>query len=50
VDLTAYLKAEKAAGRNAITLVVRSAQVTNVVCNFNSDEAAANGPQLVVTP
>jgi hypothetical protein len=49
VDVTAYLKAEKAAGRNVVTLVLKGTQVTNAVCAFNSDEAAANRPNLSVT-
>jgi endoglucanase len=47
VDLTSFLKAEKAAGRNLVTLVIRAgaASPSNIV--FDSDEAA-NRPALVV--
>ena len=47
--VTAYVNAERAAGRNLISLVVViPGQNTNPV-TFNSDEAASNRPQLVVT-
>lgn len=49
VDLTAYLKLEKAAGRNQVTLVLRSATFTSTMCTFNSDDAAVNRPELVIT-
>jgi hypothetical protein len=48
IDVTSFLKAEKAAGRNVVTLVRRSNTFTSTLCSFNSDEAAANGPQLVI--
>ena len=47
-DLTSFLKAEKAAGRNAVTLVLKSTEVTNVICRFNSDEAMDSRPTLAV--
>ena len=47
VDLTSFLKAEKAAGRNVVTLAVKSLTTTSTVCSFASDETP-NGPQLVV--
>ncbi len=49
IDLTAFLQAEKAAGRNAVTLVLRSNTSTSTLASFNSDEAASNGPRLIVT-
>jgi hypothetical protein len=48
IDVTSFLKAEKAAGRNVVTLVRRSNTFTSTLCSFNSDDAAANGPQLVI--
>ena len=48
IDVTGFLKAQKAAGRNAVTLVLRSNTFTSTLCNFNSDEAAENRPLLVV--
>jgi glucose/arabinose dehydrogenase len=48
-DLTDYLRQQKAAGKRFVTLVVRNTGVTRAAAAFNSDEAAASGPQLVVT-
>jgi ELWxxDGT repeat protein len=50
LDLTGFLKAEKAAGRNLVTLVLKNGTVTDALTVFNSDEATANRPELVVTP
>ena len=48
-DLTSYLQAEKAAGRNAVTLVLRAAAQTSIPwLSFNSDEATSNRPELVI--
>jgi hypothetical protein len=48
IDLGSFLKAEKAAGRNVVTLVLRSNTFTSTLCSFSSDEAA-NGPHLAIT-
>jgi glucose/arabinose dehydrogenase len=48
-DLSAYLRQQKAAGRNLVTLVLKNLSVTNNLVTVNSDEAAANRPQLVMT-
>ncbi|MDQ3544886.1 MAG: DNRLRE domain-containing protein, partial [Actinomycetota bacterium] len=48
-NLTSFLQAEKAAGRNVVTLVLQSSNTTNPMATFNSDEAAANRPELLVT-
>ena len=48
--MTAYLAARKAAGAQFVTLVLRSLTATTPHMIFNSDEAAANRPELVVTP
>jgi glucose/arabinose dehydrogenase len=48
-DLTSFLQAEKAAGRSIVTLVLKSTNTTNAMANFNSGEAAANVPELVVS-
>jgi glucose/arabinose dehydrogenase len=48
-DLTAFLQAEKAAGRDVVTLVLRAAAVTDSVALFASDEAAANPPHLRIS-
>ena len=47
--MTPYLQAEKAAGRQSVTLGLRSNTFTSTLCSFNSDEAAANPPQLLIT-
>jgi hypothetical protein len=48
-DVTAYLRAQKAAGRNLVTLILRNPFTSLPWCIFNSDEAASNRPELVVT-
>jgi mannose/cellobiose epimerase-like protein (N-acyl-D-glucosamine 2-epimerase family) len=50
IDLTSYLQQRKAAGATAVTLLLRNATNSNAVTSFASDEAAANQPQLVITP
>jgi glucose/arabinose dehydrogenase len=49
VDLTGYLREQKAAGQTSVTLVLKNLADTNATVGFNSDEAASNRPQLVVT-
>ena len=49
-DVTSFLQAEKAAGRNLVTLVLmNSANSTGGTPFFNADENAANRPQLVLS-
>jgi endoglucanase len=48
IDLGSYLKSEKAAGRNIVTLVLKSQTRAATVCAFSSDEGV-NGPELRVT-
>jgi mannose/cellobiose epimerase-like protein (N-acyl-D-glucosamine 2-epimerase family) len=48
LDLAAFLKSEKAAGRNIVTLVLKSQTTAATVCTFSSDESV-NGPELRVT-
>ena len=48
LDLTAWLKAQKAAGKTSASLVLTSPVATTSAAVFTGDEAAANGPQLVV--
>ncbi len=48
VDLTSFLKAELAAGRKVVTLVLKNPNTSDAQTLFGSDETA-NGPQLVVT-
>ena len=49
VDLTAYLRAEKLAGRNTVTLVLTNPVSSDPYAAFSSDEAASNRPELVIT-
>jgi hypothetical protein len=48
-DVTAYVRAEIAAGRNIVSMVLRNQATTSNQVTFNSGEAASNQPQLVVT-
>ncbi len=48
-DLTAFIQAERAAGRNVVTLLIRTPTITQPgQAQFNSREAAENRPQLVI--
>jgi hypothetical protein len=48
-DLTAYLQAEKAAGHDLVTLVLKNPVASLNATLFNSDEATDNRPELVIT-
>ena len=50
-DVTSYVKAEVAAGRNTVTIAIvpATSSGTNPTATFNSDEAAGNRPELAVT-
>jgi hypothetical protein len=48
-DVTSYLKSEKANGINTVTLVLRNTTSSGTMATFNSDDAPANQPQVVVT-
>ena len=48
LDLTAFLQAERAAGRTLVTLVLRNATSSSAQTVFSSDEAASGRPELVV--
>jgi hypothetical protein len=48
-DVTTYLRAQKAAGRNLVTLILRNPFTSLPWCIFNSDDATSNRPELVVT-
>jgi hypothetical protein len=51
LDITALVKAEKAAGRTSVDLVLRALATSAPYITFASAEAAgANGPKLVITP
>jgi endoglucanase len=47
-DVTAYLKQQKAAGATSVAFALRAASAGEGWVGFNSDEASANPPQLVV--
>jgi glucose/arabinose dehydrogenase len=48
-DLTSFVKAEKTAGRNVVSFVIKALDASNPIMTFASDEAAANQPQLVIS-
>lgn len=48
-DITAFLQAEKAAGHQFITLVLKNPNTSTSACVFNTREAGTNRPQMVVT-
>jgi endoglucanase len=48
-DLTAYLKAQKAAGHNIVTIALRALDGSTPAASFASDEAGVNKPQLVIS-
>jgi hypothetical protein len=50
LDLTSFLKSEKAAGRNLVTLVLKNLATSSTLTTFNSDEAATARPELSITP
>lgn len=47
-DVTSYLQAEKAAGRNVVSLAVKNTAQSSPFASFNSREAASNQPQLIL--
>jgi hypothetical protein len=47
-DVTTFIKAEKSAGRNVVSLVLKNLKSSVPYATFNSREASANRPQLVV--
>lgn len=49
VDITAYVQAERAAGRAVINLLLTNPKEASPYTVFSSREAAANQPQLLVT-
>ena len=48
-DLTAFLQAQKAAGKNLVSVVLTATAATDSAVVFNSRDAGANRPSLVVT-
>jgi hypothetical protein len=50
VDVTAYVKAEKYAGRNTVSFGLKNATTSSTTVQIHSREAAFNQPQLIITP
>ena len=49
-DVTSFIQSQKSAGKTAVTLELQNDVSTSLPVNFNSREATANPPQLVVSP
>ena len=49
IDLTSYVKAQKTAGKTAISLALRATTSVTPNAVFNSDEATSNRPELKIT-
>jgi hypothetical protein len=49
-NVTSFLKAEKAAGRNVVTLILKNPSTSNPLSLFATRNAASNTPQLLITP
>ena len=49
-DLTAFVQNQIATGQHTMSLELQNDSTTSDPANFNSKEAASNGPQLVVQP
>jgi hypothetical protein len=47
-DVTAFVRAEKAAGRNVLSLALSNPAATSAFMTFNSRQAASNRPELVI--
>jgi hypothetical protein len=48
-DITAYIQAEKNAGRNLVSLAMKATASSSEYTVFNSREASSNKPELVVS-
>ena len=48
-DITSYIQAEKAAGRNTVSFAVKNTATSTPYTTFNSREATTNQPQLQIT-
>ena len=48
IDVTDFLKAQKALGHNTVTIVLKNATASTAYATFNSDDAATNRPELLV--
>jgi hypothetical protein len=50
IDVTAFLKAEQLAGRQFVSVALRTLEHTSAFAGFDSREDGASGPQLVIAP
>jgi hypothetical protein len=52
MDMTSYFQAQKSAGRNLVTLVLKATKITSNLVTISSDDAntTANRPQLLLLP
>jgi len=48
MDVTAFVRAQRAAGFDAVTLALRSVAHTSAAAVFNAREAASGQPQLMI--
>ncbi|WP_423735764.1 DUF7594 domain-containing protein [Chitinophaga caseinilytica] len=48
-DVTSYVNAERAAGRNTVSFAIQATAVSTPILTFRSDEAGGNVPQLILT-
>jgi hypothetical protein len=49
-DVTSYVQAQKAAGRNVVAFVLENPNPTDAVTSFSSNQASSNQPQLLIVP
>ena len=50
VDVTAYVSAERAAGRTALSFVLVATSATTPYATFSSRKSSSRAPQLAITP
>jgi len=48
IDVTSYVRSEKAAGRDLVSLALHNPSTSTILINVNSREALANKPQLII--
>lgn len=49
IDVTDYVKQQRASAKTAVSFALKGGTSTSAVAIFNSDEATANRPELVIT-
>jgi hypothetical protein len=50
IDVTAFVQAERQAGRDTISVALRALEHTSSYASFDSRETGEFGPQLIITP